>query len=316
MLITQHNRIYTDSGDFCFLDRELKKYTTMKFMLKDYTFTPYLSFTELNGVDNYHLTMNSGIQSILPGSYIRHTSVTDSAPISSIKEGDDIFLAGAYPDVQQYAPVRVPHSLCELGYFEITEPVAEVIAAAQYYGNPTDKGIIIKGIPKSLFSDEAVLFVKNFGATVFRNISSSGNTYTIKIIGNEFIEFLQMGHEISLYFMSISPRSVIKSYFKIERSKARNQRIFETSVSNIQTMLLSRFGLIGSIVDDKLVYDHDIDLSDIIPMHERYSNVVIINPALSVYRDKVIKVEKMTGMALNLLLDSDSNCRLILDNIF
>lgn len=316
MLVTQYNRIYTNIGDFCFLEKNIKSYVDLKFMLKDYTFTPYLSFTELHGVDNVAITLASGMHSTLPGNYLYHTSVDDVTSISSIREGDEILLAGAYPDVDIYFPVRVPHSLCEAGYFEVTEPVAEILAAACYYGIKTDKGLIIKDIDASLISDEAILFIKNFGAVVLKNIINGKMSYTIRVVGNEFTDFLTIDDSILIYIISNSPRSVISSFFKIRQSIVTDAHVFESNIYTIQQMLLSRFGLVGQIKGNKLHYDHDIDLSDIKPMYERYSNTLKVNDALSLYRDKVVKVEKLTGTALNLLLDSQSNSRLLLDNIF
>lgn len=317
MLVNQSNRLYTDIGDFCFLARDIQDYISLKYMLKDYSFVPLVSFTELSSVDTYQITCESGFTSLLSGSYSYHKDKDATGIISSIKVDDNILLAGAFPDVDSYALVRVPHSLCELGYFNITEGVVEILAAAVYYGSKTDNSIIIKDINESLLSDEAVLFVKNFGGTVFKKVQGDTTTFYIKIGNQELVDFIKMDIDILLYFIGASPRSVIKSFYKIERSVAKDKNVISWgwAAAQHQQILLSRFGLMGKIVGKDLVFN-DFDLSEVKPISERYSNSIQVNEGLSVYADRVVKVEKKSEATLNLLLDSDSNSKLILDNIF
>lgn len=327
MLLNQSNRLYMPEGDYFISDiiseqnKDFRHQYT--FLKKDFSFTSYVNHSTLNNVDMYAITTKSGHFTILPGSYERHAEDLTKNSISTIEAGDSLLLAGCYPDVKDFILLRASHDLCEVEYFELNEDLAQLFAIYNLY-NTTNKDssvIIIKDIKKDHLSDGTILFIKNFGGVVLSNISYKGTTYTIKITNTLFASFIIENAVDMMYMISLSPRSVIKAYLDIFFDTQRTGDLISMkryTGSIIKNVLFTRFG----IVSDFSYEDHTFKFNDFmlnleaIPMHERYTNIVKINDVFSVYKDEVVSVKKSSGSAVNMLIEDQSDSRLIADNIF
>ena len=328
MLLNHSNRLYMPEGEYYISDIIAEQNKDFRhqytFLKKDFSFTSYVNHSVLNNVDMYAITTKSGHFTVLPGSYERHTKELKTNSISTLEVGDDLLLAGCYPDVKDFILLRASQDLCEVEYFELNEDLAQIFAIYSLYGttaNTSSSDIVIRDIKKEHLSDGAILFIKNFGGVVLSNISSSSTTYTIKITDPLFVSFFVDNASDIMYMINLSPRSVIKAYLDIyfdTQRKGDELSLRRYTGSIIKNILFSRFGIISEFNYE----EHSFKFNDFmlnleaVPMHERYKDVIKINDAFSVYKDEIVSIKKSSGSAVNVLIEDQSDSRLIADNIF
>lgn len=338
MIINNFSRVYTNIGSFTvpgLVDWDDTKQcrgnfiSGVKFMTKDYDMIDALSVTAVGSTEHYVVSTASGYTAVLPGGYIRHTDATTTASVSSLRTGDTLLLLGAFPDVECSQYTRVPISLNDSGYMEINEQIAQVSACFDFFKLKFDPvNTVLKNIPECCLSDESILFIKNYGGTVLRNITSSGEYYHVNIPNSEFADlFNNRINSYNVYgvpkYISTSPRQVLSSYLSVYLYKNEKDGVITDDVSvlySIQSLLLTRYGLLGILDSEKstLTYNKsDIDsFSDIKPIYERGYKCVKINKTLSAIEDKVISIKKVDMASLDLLLPDEKNSILVLDNVY